>query len=260
MLKVSNIQKSFGEHQVLKDLSLTVNDGEVVTLIGPSGTGKSTLLRTINLLESLDHGQIEIGEQKVTPQTKDQKEILRYRRKTAMVFQQYNLFRHLKVIDNLIQPQVVVNKVTKKIAKNRAEQLLDQVGLADFANHYPAQLSGGQQQRVSIARALALDPEVILFDEPTSALDPELSKEVLKVIKGVAESGIITVLATHEMQFAEEISDQVVFMEKGVVVEQGKPEEVFHHPKQERTSQFLSNYGLKETVPTLQRPLLRAVQ
>lgn len=242
MLKVENIHKSFGHHQVLKGINFTVNDGEVVTLIGPSGTGKSTLLRAINLLDRSDVGTVSLNGISVGPSDHDKKKLLKYRRQTAMVFQQYNLFHHLKVIDNIIQPQVLVKKVPKDQAKKNALELLDRVGLADFANYYPLQLSGGQQQRVSIARALALKPELILFDEPTSALDPELSQSVLKVIKDVAESGIMTILATHEMRFAEEVSDKVIFMENGRIVEEGKPEQVFHYPRQQRTAAFLSNY------------------
>lgn len=242
MLEIQNIKKSFGNRQVLKGIDLKINNGEVVSLIGPSGTGKSTLMRAINLLEPADEGTVTLDDITIRPGEKDQKRLLKYRRKTAMVFQQYNLFHHLKVIDNIIQPQVLVRKVSKEQARRNALELLDRVGLADFADYYPLQLSGGQQQRVSVARALALQPELILFDEPTSALDPELSQDILKVIKDVAESGIMTILATHEMQFAEEVSDQIVFMEGGRIVEQGAPEQVFHYPRQQRTAAFLSNY------------------
>lgn len=245
MLEIQNIKKSFGNHQVLKGINLTINNGEVVSLIGPSGTGKSTLMRTINLLEPADEGTIILDDIAIRPGERNQKQLLKYRRKTAMVFQQYNLFHHLKVIDNIIQPQILVRKIPKNQARQKALELLDRVGLADFADYYPLQLSGGQQQRVSIARALALEPELILFDEPTSALDPELSQDVLKVIKNVAESGIMTILATHEMQFAKEVSDQIIFMEAGRIVEQGNPEQIFIHPRQQRTAAFLSNYVYK---------------
>ncbi|MCR5525497.1 MAG: amino acid ABC transporter ATP-binding protein [Lactobacillus sp.] len=243
MLTVKNIRKSFGEHQVLKGINLTVGDGEVVSLIGPSGTGKSTLMRAINFLEPADTGVVTLGNITLQAKKYTSKQLLEFRRSTAMVFQQYNLFRHLKVIDNIIQPQILVRKVSKEQARRNALELLERVGLVDFANYYPIQLSGGQQQRVSIARALALSPKLILFDEPTSALDPELSQEVLKVIKSVADSGIMTILATHEMQFAEEISDRVVFMEDGKIVEEGKPKQIFHYPQEQRTAQFLQNYG-----------------
>lgn len=252
MLKLKNIKKSFGNHLVLDDVSVEVNDGEVLTLIGPSGTGKSTLLRIINQLETVDAGEIDYEGLVINDQTTSKKELLVYRRQTAMVFQQYNLFQHLRVIDNIVQPQVVVNNVPKVEAKKVARKLLKQVGLEKFENYYPVQLSGGQQQRVSIARALALNPQIILFDEPTSALDPELSKEVLKVIRQVAQSGIITILATHEMQFAEEISNKVIFMEDGKIVESGSSEQIFRHPKESRTSEFLNNYGLKRSVDNYQ--------
>lgn len=239
MLKVSNIKKIFGDHTVLNGINLTVKQGEVVTLIGPSGTGKTTLLRSINLLERVNEGTVTIDNITVDNQTKDKKTILNLRRKTAMVFQQYNLFKNLTVIDNITQPQIVVNGIDKKIARKKSLALLRQVGLENFADYYPVQLSGGQQQRVSIARALGLNPKVILFDEPTSSLDPELSKGVLNAIKQVANTGISIILATHEMKFAEEISDKVIFMENGHIVEQGKPEVIFHHPQSERTREFL---------------------
>lgn len=243
MLKVNGVSKSFNNKQVLNEISLEVAQGEVVTLIGPSGTGKTTLLRSINLLERPDAGSVSIDEHLVSCDTTNKKQILELRRKTAMVFQQYNLFKNLKVIDNVTQPQIIVNKVDKADAKKRAQELLQQVGLAEYVNYYPGQLSGGQQQRVSIARALGLNPEVILFDEPTSALDPELSKEVFNVIRQVANTGISIILATHEMKFAEEISDRVIFMEHGNIVEQGKPSQIFHFPRNERTKEFLSNTG-----------------
>lgn len=239
MLKVSNIKKIFGDHTVLNGINLTVKQGEVVTLIGPSGTGKTTLLRSINLLERVNEGTVTIDNIIVDNQTKDKKTILNLRRKTAMVFQQYNLFKNLTVIDNITQPQIVVNGIDKKIARKKSLALLRQVGLENFADYYPVKLSGGQQQRVSIARALGLNPKVILFDEPTSSLDPELSKGVLNAIKQVANTGISIILATHEMKFAEEISDKVIFMENGHIVEQGKPEVIFHHPQSERTREFL---------------------
>ncbi len=243
MIRIKDIHKAFNHKVVLNGINIQADTGNVITLIGPSGTGKTTLLKCINLLEMPDQGEIEIDDAVYHTPDKKQADILKLRRKTAMVFQQYNLFRNQTVLQNVTQPQILVKKVPKSAAKERAESVLEAVGMQDYGRHYPAQLSGGQQQRVSIARALALDPKVILFDEPTSALDPELSQEVLKAIKKVADLGITIVLATHEMQFAEEISDQVVFMEKGEVVESGTPNRIFHQPQSERTSTFLRNYS-----------------
>lgn len=249
MINISNIHKNFNDRVVLNGISLHADAGNVVTLIGPSGTGKTTLLRCINLLEQPDHGEIEIDGVSINTQEISKPKVLQLRRKTAMVFQQYNLFRNETVIQNVVQPQVLVNKTNKQQAKKRAQQFLEQVGMQDFQNQYPAQLSGGQQQRVSIARAMALDPKVILFDEPTSALDPELSRDVLNAIRKVADLGITIVLATHEMQFAEEISNQVIFMESGQIIESGSPDQVFHHPENIRTKEFLKNYHVNPTVP-----------
>lgn len=243
MIEVRNIHKAFGEKTVLNGIDLSADAGQAVTLIGPSGTGKTTLLRCINLLDAPAEGSIEIDGVKVTATDVNKKNALALRRKTAMVFQQYNLFRNQTVLQNVIQPQVLVKKTDKKLAEQRAFTFLEQVGVQDLAKAYPSQLSGGQQQRVSIARALALDPKVILFDEPTSALDPELSREVLNSIRKVKEAGIAIILATHEMQFAEEISDEVIFMEKGQIVESGSSHEIFHQAQSERTQAFLSNYS-----------------
>lgn len=245
MIRLSNIHKQFNGQTVLNGINLSADTGSVLTLIGPSGTGKTTLLRCLNLLEIPDQGEIEIDGVKLNEPFSNKSKTLALRRKSAMVFQQYNLFRNETVIQNVVQPQVLVNRINKKLARQRAEFYLNQVGMADFYKHYPAQLSGGQQQRVSIARALALDPKVILFDEPTSALDPELSKEVLNAIRKVADLGITIVLATHEMQFAEEISDQIIFMERGQIVEKGNPEQIFHQPQHERTANFLANYRVQ---------------
>lgn len=245
MLQVANIQKSFGNHQVLKDISLQVGDGEVTTLIGPSGTGKSTLLRTINLLDRADAGTVTLDGDKIDPTTKDHHKILSFRRHPATVFQQYNLFQNMTILKNIVQPQVLIKGINKEEAEQRAHKLLNKFGLAQFANQYPNRLSGGQQQRASIVRALAMKPKLMLLDEPTSALDPELTAEVLDIIRKVAQSGIMTILATHEMQFAREVSDNVIFMEQGVVVEQGKPKQLFDHPQQERTHQFLAHFGMK---------------
>jgi len=242
MLLLKNLQISFNDEQVLKGINLTVNKGDVVTLIGPSGTGKTTLLRCINYLEKPDDGEITLGDVHLDYKSIRKKEILKIRRKTAMVFQQYNLFKHKTVIENVMEAQMVVQKKSKKAAYEKSMEELEKVGLIDKINAYPSQLSGGQQQRVSIARALAVEPEVILFDEPTSALDPELVGEVLKVIEAVAKSGITIVLVTHEMSFAQNISTKVVFMDKGKIVEEGTPTEIFNQSSNERTREFLNQF------------------
>jgi len=242
MLLLKNLQISFNDEQVLKGINLTVNKGDVVTLIGPSGTGKTTLLRCINYLEKPDDGEITLGDVHLDYKSIRKKDILKIRRKTAMVFQQYNLFKHKTVIENVMEAQMVVQKKSKKAAYEKSMEELEKVGLIDKINAYPSQLSGGQQQRVSIARALAVEPEVILFDEPTSALDPELVGEVLKVIEAVAKSGITIVLVTHEMSFAQNISTKVVFMDKGKIVEEGTPTEIFNQSSNERTREFLNQF------------------
>ncbi len=244
MLQVKNIQKSFGKQPVLKDISLQINNGEVTTLIGPSGTGKSTLLRTINLLDRADKGTVTLDGMVISPTTKNRQQILEFRRQTATVFQQYNLFQNMTVLKNITQPQVLIKGEDKATAEERSRQLLKKFGLLQFADEYPSRLSGGQQQRASIVRALAMKPKLMILDEPTSALDPELTQDVLDTIKEVTQSGIMTILATHEMQFAREVSDQVVFMEKGVVVEHGAAQQVFDHPQQARTQQFLAHFGM----------------
>ncbi len=244
MLQVKNIQKSFGKQPVLKDISLQINNGEVTTLIGPSGTGKSTLLRTINLLDRADKGTVTLDGMVISPTTKNRQQILEFRRQTATVFQQYNLFQNMTVLKNITQPQVLIKGEDKTTAEERSRQLLKKFGLLQFADEYPNRLSGGQQQRASIVRALAMKPKLMILDEPTSALDPELTQEVLDTIKEVTQSGIMTILATHEMQFAREVSDQVVFMEKGVIVEHGSAQQVFDHPQQARTQLFLAHFGM----------------
>lgn len=246
MLLLKNLQISFNDEQVLKGINLTVNKGDVVTLIGPSGTGKTTLLRCINYLEKPDDGEITLGDVHLDYKSIRKKDILKIRRKTAMVFQQYNLFKHKTVIENVMEAQMVVQKKSKKAAYEKSMEELEKVGLLDKINAYPSQLSGGQQQRVSIARALAVEPEVILFDEPTSALDPELVGEVLKVIEAVAKSGITIVLVTHEMSFAQNISTKVVFMDKGKIVEEGTPTEIFNQSSNERTREFLNQFYTKK--------------
>jgi L-cystine transport system ATP-binding protein len=240
MVEIKNVKKSFGKLEVLKDVSLRVEHGDVVVILGPSGSGKTTLLRCMNFLETADAGTLTIGEQTVDLKKAKKKQILEMRRKTAFVFQNYNLFANKTAIANVMEGLVTARKMPKAEAYQIAKETLDWVGLSDKYDFYPAQLSGGQQQRVGIARAVALSPEVILFDEPTSALDPELVGEILDLIKKVAERGITMVVVTHEISFAQNVADKVVFMDGGVVVEEGKPAEILVRPKEERTKQFLS--------------------
>ncbi len=239
MIQVENIHKKFDQNEILKGIDLTINQGEVVVIIGPSGSGKTTFLRCLNFLERADEGYLKIGDQQVDFEKVSKKEILDIRKKTAMVFQQYALFSNRTALENVIEGLVIARKVPKKEATEKGRDLLAKVGLEGKEDHYPHELSGGQQQRVGIARALALNPEVILFDEPTSALDPELVGETLEVIKDVAQSGSTLVIVTHEMQFAYEVADRAIFMENGVIVEQGTPEEVFDNTQEERTQNFL---------------------
>lgn len=239
MIKLVQISKSFGRNQVLNNIDLTVTKGEVVVILGPSGSGKTTLLRCVNYLEKPSSGEIAIGDFKVDCKHARKKEIHQLRQKTAMVFQQYNLFRHKTALENVMEGLLIVKKLPKDEARKRSIALLEKVGLASKLDAYPSQLSGGQQQRVGIARALALEPEVILFDEPTSALDPELVGEVLSVIRKIAKEGITMIVVTHEMGFARDVANHVVFMDGGVIVEEGTPTELFNHPREERTKQFL---------------------
>ncbi|AIQ35886.1 MULTISPECIES: amino acid ABC transporter ATP-binding protein [Paenibacillus] len=239
MIKLAQISKSFGRNQVLNNIDLTVTKGEVVVILGPSGSGKTTLLRCVNYLEKPSSGEIAIGDFKVDCKHARKKEIHQLRQKTAMVFQQYNLFRHKTALENVMEGLLIVKKLPKDEARKRSIALLEKVGLASKLDAYPSQLSGGQQQRVGIARALALEPEVILFDEPTSALDPELVGEVLAVIRKIAKEGITMIVVTHEMGFARDVANHVVFMDGGVIVEEGTPTELFNHPREERTKQFL---------------------
>lgn len=239
MIKLAQISKSFGRNQVLNNIDLTVTKGEVVVILGPSGSGKTTLLRCVNYLEKPSSGEIVIGNFKVNCKHARKKEIHQLRQKTAMVFQQYNLFRHKTALENVMEGLLIVKKLPKDEARKRSIALLEKVGLASKLDAYPSQLSGGQQQRVGIARALALEPEVILFDEPTSALDPELVGEVLAVIRKIAKEGITMIVVTHEMGFARDVANHVVFMDGGVIVEEGTPTELFNHPREERTKQFL---------------------
>lgn len=239
MIKLENIHKSFGKNEVLKGIDLEVNKGEVVVILGPSGSGKTTLLRSINFLENADKGTVTVGNKTVDAHKASKKEILEIRRKTAMVFQLYNLFENKTALQNVSEGLIVVQNMKKEKAEERAKEFLDKVGLSEKYDHYASQLSGGQQQRVGIARALALNPEVILFDEPTSALDPELVGEVLSVMEKVARSGMTMIVVTHELNFAYSIATKVIFMDGGVVVEEGTPNELFLSPKQDRTAQFL---------------------
>lgn len=239
MIYLKGIKKSFNKQPVLKGINLQIEKGEVVTILGPSGSGKTTLLRCLNFLETPDIGIVQIGNVQVNSEKAKKKEILSLRKQSAMVFQHYNLFAHKTVLENVMEGLITAKKVKKQEARNQSEQVLKKVGLSDKLHHYPSQLSGGQQQRVGIARALALNPEVILFDEPTSALDPELVGDVLSVIKAIAQEGITMVVVTHEMSFAKEVSDRVLFMDEGVIIEEGTPLEIFNAPKEERTRRFL---------------------
>ncbi len=240
MLRFDNIHKYFGKNEVLKGVDLTVPTGKVTVILGPSGSGKTTLLRCANFLETPTKGKVKLDNLIIDSEYLSKKEVHEIRQLTTMVFQNYNLFKNMTALENVMEGLVTVQKKSKEEAKRIAVQALTNVGLYDRMDYYPSGLSGGQQQRVGIARGLALNPKVILFDEPTAALDPELVGDVLEVMKEVARSGITMVVVTHEMQFAYEVADEVVFMEGGVVVEKGSPKEVFENPKNERTKQFLS--------------------
>ena len=242
MLKVSDVYKSFGKTKVLKGISLEVKKGQVLAVIGPSGAGKTTLLRCLNFLESADSGSMDFDDLHVDLSKVSKKTMLQIRRKTAFVFQNYNLFANKTALENVMEGLIVSKKMKKDKARDLAEAALAKVGLSDRADYYPYSLSGGQQQRVGIARAFALNPEVILFDEPTSALDPELIGEVLAVIRGLAEEGVTMVIVTHEMTFAREIADRVIFMEDGQIVEEGSPSQIFENPQENRTREFLSRF------------------
>lgn len=237
IIEIDHLKKSFGDNEVLKDISLSVNKGEVVTIIGSSGSGKSTLLRCINLLEKPTSGQIIYLGENVLEKGYD---LPKYRTHLGMVFQSFNLFNNMNVLENCVTGQVTVLKRDCKEAEATAKENLEQVGMAQYANAKPSQLSGGQKQRVAIARALSMNPDVMLFDEPTSALDPEMVGEVLKTMNTLAHTGLTMVIVTHEMGFAKEVSDRVIFMDQGVIAEQGTPEDIFIHPKEQRTKEFLS--------------------
>ena len=237
MIKVNNLKKNFGDLEVLRGIDEHIAQGEVVVVIGPSGSGKSTFLRCLNLLEVPTGGEILIKGECINAPKVDVNKI---RQKMGMVFQRFNLFDHLSIMDNITLAPTLLKKATKEQAKEKALKLLETVGLVDKADAYPSQLSGGQMQRVAIARALAMEPEIMLFDEPTSALDPEMVGEVLDVMKDLAKSGMTMVVVTHEMGFAREVGTRVLFMDQGVIMESGTPEEIFTNPKNERTKEFLS--------------------
>jgi polar amino acid transport system ATP-binding protein len=247
ILETRNLTKVYDQTVIFQDINLKVNQGETIVIIGPSGTGKSTLLRCINLLTPHDGGQVFLDGKEITAKGSDEDEV---RQHIGMVFQNFLLFNHLSALDNVMIGLTRVRKMSKAQAKAKALEELQRVGLADRAGHYPGQLSGGQQQRVAIARALAMDPRVMLLDEPTSALDPELIGEVLGVMEKLARDRMTMLVVTHEMGFAREVADRIVFMEKGSIVEEGSPDELFYHPKQERTREFLWKitelYGKKE--------------
>ena len=237
MIKVENLTKSFGELEVLKGINQEIKDGEVVVVIGPSGSGKSTFLRCLNLLEEPTSGKIFVDDEEITSKDID---INKVREEMGMVFQSFNLFNNLNIIDNITLAPTLVKKMGKEEAEKKAMELLERVGLPDKIDSYPKSLSGGQKQRIAIARALAMNPKVMLFDEPTSALDPEMVGEVLDIMKDLAKEGMTMVVVTHEMGFAREVGDRILFMDGGYIVEEGSPEEVFGNPKNERTQNFLA--------------------
>jgi cystine transport system ATP-binding protein len=243
MINIKNLHKSFGSSEILKGIDLQVNKGETAVIIGPSGSGKTTLLRCINLLETPNEGSITIGKSELAfngSKKAANNEVLALRKQTGMVFQGFYLFPHMNVIENIMEGQVTVLKRSKQEARERGLKLLEKVGLLEKKEQYPYELSGGQQQRVAIARAMAMEPEVLLFDEPTSALDPELAAEVIKVMKDLSKEGMTMVVVTHKMSFAREAAHKVVFMDQGVIVEEGTPEQVFENTSNERLKQFLS--------------------
>ncbi|MFS0646805.1 amino acid ABC transporter ATP-binding protein [Siminovitchia sp. 179-K 8D1 HS] len=252
VINLQNIKKSFNDNVVLKDISLSVKQSEVVVIMGPSGSGKSTLLRCITFLEEPDKGIIKLGDKEVEAgltMNKQRKKVIReLRQNTGFVFQQFNLFPHRTALENVMEGPIVIKKQNREAAREKAVSLLTKVGLAERMDHYPSQLSGGQQQRVAIARALSMEPMVMLYDEPTSALDPELVREVLQVMKELAREGMTMIVVTHEMSFARDVADRVVFMDQGVIIEEGTAAEIFNNPKEERTRKFLRDVSEEEAV------------
>ena len=240
MIEVKNLEKSFGKNHVLRGINETINEGEVVCIIGPSGSGKSTFLRCLNLLEQPTSGEVILDGEKINAPDRD---IDKIREKLGMVFQNFNLFPHYNVLKNIAEAPMLIQKRPKDEVYETARELLKKMGLSDKEDAYPYQLSGGQQQRVSIARALAMRPKILFFDEPTSALDPELTGEILKVIRDLASEHMTMVIVTHEMAFARDVSDHVIFMDGGVIIEQGEPNAIINNPAHERTIQFLSRFN-----------------
>ena len=247
MIKVENLKLSFGKNEVLKGINFKIEKGQVISIIGPSGSGKSTFLRSLNFLETASSGTITFGNETFDLSKINRKDINRLRKNTTMVFQNYNLFKNKTALENVIEGLLIVKKMNKNEAIEIGLKMLEKVGLKDKTEFYPNQLSGGQQQRVGIARAVAMSPEVILLDEPTSALDPELIGEVLKVIKDMVKENMTMIIVTHEMQFAREVSDYVVFMDSGTIIEEGKPEEIFKNSGSERLQNFLRRYYDSDT-------------
>lgn len=243
MLQIRNLRKSFGDLQVLKSIDLDVNKGDVVAILGPSGSGKTTMLRCLNFLEKSDGGTMLFDDQRVDLARVTHAEANALRRRTGFVFQSYNLFANKTALQNVTEGLIIARKMPRRRAEEIARAALVKVGMDDRADYYPSQLSGGQQQRVAIARALALHPDILCFDEPTSALDPELTGEVLRVLRELAEHKTTMIIVTHEMKFARDAADRILFMDGGVVVEQGDAKELIDHPKEERTRQFLASYG-----------------
>lgn len=239
MLKITGIKKAFKDNEVLKGVDIEVKKSDVVAIIGPSGSGKTTLLRCINFLEKADAGEVIFDDIQTTFQEASKKTVSKIRKKTAFVFQNYNLFNNKTALENVTEGLIIARKVPKQEAISIGKKALDKVGLSERYDYYPSQLSGGQQQRVGIAKAIAVNPDVILFDEPTSALDPELIGEVLSVMKTLAKEGTTMIVVTHEMAFAQDVANHVIFMDGGVIVEEGTPKEIFNHPQEERTRQFL---------------------